>query len=261
MAGQMYRLLLMCITVSVLSAPAVAADQKPSNFRRTSIATGGSLALDFSHVFEQKLNDERLDSALGSIPAGSIVINLEMETNEVLARFAAGWSDTDGETGVEVYLQIGAVEAKITGAAGATSLVIDRGWAFAIGGGARYRFLYVNGFSLFADASGRWSESTADITVGGTTEPGVKMELVQWEGSLYGSYEFKLGESFVIAPYGGLMLSGSYVDLKGVVITDQKDVLGVLGGVEMGINERFTLYAEGRFLNQTTVTVGLAIGF
>ena len=255
----MYRRLLACITVSALSAPAVASDQKPSNFRRTSIATGGSLGLDFSHVFEQKLDDERLDSALGSIPAGSIATNLDMETNEVLTRFAAGWSE--GETGIEVYLQIGAVEAKITGASGATSLVIDRGWAFAIGGGARYRFLYVNGFSLFTDVSGRWSEATADITVGGTAQPGVKMEMWQWEGSLYASYDIKLDEGFVIAPYGGLLLSGSYVDLKGVFRTDQRDVFGVLGGVEVGINERVTLYAEGRFVNQTTVTVGLAIGF
>ena len=67
MADPMYRLLLTCITVSVLSAPAVAADQKPSNFRRTSIATGGTLGLDFSHIFEQKLDDTMLDAPLGGV--------------------------------------------------------------------------------------------------------------------------------------------------------------------------------------------------
>ncbi len=261
MANSMSRLLLACLTVSALSAPAVAADEKPSNFRRTGIATGGTLAIDFSHIFEQRLDDTTLDAALGGVPAGSTVTNLELETNEVLARLAGGWSDPDGETGVEIYVQIGAVDAKMTGVAGASSLEIDRGWAFAIGGGARYRFLYVSGFSLFVDGWGRWSEGTADITVGGTAVPGAKLELSQWEGSLYASYDFKLGEKFVIAPYGGLLLSGSHVDVKGVFRTDQRDVFGVLGGVEMGINERFTLYAEGRFVNQTTVTVGLAIGF
>ena len=134
-------------------------------------------------------------------------------------------------------------------------------WGFMIGGGGRYRFFNIGGFQMFIDGWGRWSEATADTRLNGVSAGRQGTQLVTWQASLYLTYEFRIGKDVRIAPYGGLLVSGANYKISNVFEPNQKDVLGVLGGLEMGITPNVGLYAEGRFISQTAVAAGVTIGF
>lgn len=255
----MIRLLVALAALLVFPTAALAEGGRPSNFRRTGITTGGSLALDFSHVFDQTLGNDVLDAAVGAVPAGTAVTSLDLKTTTVLARFAAGAAGES--TGIEVYLLIGTVKPELTGTTAGSAFKADGGWGFGIGGGGRYRFFRAHGFSLFLDAWARWSRSDADITLDGVLADTADFDVLAWEGSIYLAYEFDFGGNVVVAPYGGVILSGVSTDVRNILLTDQEDIFGVLAGIEGGITENISVYAEGRFLSQTSIAAGLTIAF
>jgi hypothetical protein len=255
----MVKSLLAWIVLLSLPAATLAQGQGPSNFRKTSIATGGSIALDFSYVWEQALSNDTLDAPLGAVPVGTTVTNLDLKTTAVLARFAAGAADEN--TGVEVFFLIGTVKPEITGTTAGSAFTADGNWGIGLGGGGRYRFFRAHGFSLFVDGWVRWSRSNADISLDGVVTESRDTDVLAWEGSLYLSYEFDLGGNVIIAPYGGLALNGVNTDVRDLLVTNQEDMFGVLVGVEGGITENISLYAEGRFLSQTSIAAGVTIAF
>jgi hypothetical protein len=251
--------LLACVVVLALPTAVFAQSEGPSNFRRTSIATGGSLAVDFSYVFDQALNNDNLVAPVGAVPAGTPVTNLDSQTTAILARFAAGAADDN--IGIEVYLLIGTVKPQITGMTAGSSFKADGDWGFGVGGGGRYRFFRAGGLSLFADGWVRWSRSNADVSIDGVVTGSTDTDVLAWEGALYLAYEFDLGGDVILAPYGGVLLNGLTTDVRDILETNQKDIFGVLAGVEGGITENISLYVEGRFFSQTSVAAGLTIAF
>jgi hypothetical protein len=242
-----------------LPTAASAQGEDPSDFRRTNIATGGSIALDFSYVWSQELGNDALEAPLGAVPVDTPVTNLDLETTTVLARFAAGAAGKS--TGIEVAFLIGTVKPQITGTTAGSAFKADGNWGIALGASGRYRFFRAYGFSLFLDTWVRWSRSNADISVAGVVADSRDTDVLAWEGSLYLAYEFDLGGDVVLAPYGGVAINGVNTDIKDLLNTNQDDMFGVLAGIEGGITKNISVYAEGRFLSQTSIAAGISIAF
>ena len=99
--------------------------------------------------------------------------------------------------------------------------------------------------------------------------------VLSWQISGYVVYEFEVGD-ILVAPYGGVRLSGVDVDVDGEqrvfspgfdgrqtinYSADQADIFGLFFGAEAGFTPNFAAFLELSLIDQFVVAVGGSFTF
>ena len=183
---------------------------------------------------------------------------------------------------VEPYVELGG--AKIStrepvdyGPDGMKRNSFDYGASFAWGLGAKVILYTKKVFSgqdkemkIFSDSKFRRTRAFLDKYIGqGVTQGDMDMKFFEWQTALGVSQEFKLSKNFTVTPCLGAKYSDVNVISDGVAGTGSGD--GVIGkarygsrnkfgpfvGMDIGIGKYVSLFVEGRFVDENSVSTGI----
>lgn len=145
-----------------------------------------------------------------------------------------------------------------------------------LGGGLNLLYSLNDNLGIGWDNQMEWSHNDAD-SVSGDNSPNLtdkgSVDNVKFQSTIYGKYDFKMGEDKVLTPYVGgyYLFNKSYIDEE-IKVTDNtyiytygdaknKDHFGPLVGVNYKLGKNFLLGVEGRFVSETSVIAGMSYKF
>ena len=260
-----------------------------------------TVSIEVDRLFSRDVDDASVSgieyddtfSPVGSLDPDTTTHKVELKSSALLARLGyALFSAEDQPFGLEGYATIGVADLSINGrvtapGVGQQLFNAEGDWGIAFGGGMRAQVYRHDRLRVFVDGSMRLSFHDATVAqvdvLGLTVDPGssatqdFESRLFSWQVSAFVSYAFEPG-GVAILPYGGISLSGVNVHLDGTQRffdgtgdfdgaqdldwdTTQRDVFGLIAGVEVGLGDRFGLFAEIRFVNEFAVVAGGSISF
>jgi hypothetical protein len=180
---------------------------------------------------------------------------------------------------VEPYIELGSAKMSARAPVGTTKDSFDYGASFAWGIGAKVILFKKKVFSsqdkdlqIFSDTKFRRTHTQLDKWIGqGITDGAINAKLLEWQTALGVSQEFKLSKNLTATPYFG----GKYSDMdaisKGTAITasglgingksrDQSQYkFGPFVGMDIGIGKYVSLFVEGRFVDENSVSTGITL--
>lgn len=128
------------------------------------------------------------------------------------------------------------------------------------------------GFQIFADGLFRRTRSGLDKYMGQHIADGAfNIKFIEWQAAVGVSQEFKISKNLTVTPYVG----GKYSDIdeidKGVaILSDEAGVegkgrmqsrrkFGPFVGIDAGIGKCVSIFAEGRFVDEESVSTGVTV--
>lgn len=287
--------------VCAVAGQAVAQNVSIANTRKTEIAPTGhfTLSLEYERLFQRDLDDagvsgiefDDLGVISGALDPVTRAVDVELESNMVFVRTAYSiYAPEDEHFGIEVYFLIGGADTQLDGGVGDPgppfeSFNVDGDFGLLFGGGVRARVYSQGPVKVFVDGSVRYTENDSsigmvpnldlDLGLGETAVQDFTTKVLSWQISGYVAYEFEVGD-IVVAPYGGIRLSGVDVDVDGEQLffdpgfdgrqtinysADQSDILGLIVGAEAGFTSNFAAFLEFSLIDQFAVAVGGSFTF
>ncbi|MEI8175340.1 MAG: hypothetical protein WCG78_00545 [Candidatus Omnitrophota bacterium] len=195
------------------------------------------------------------------------------KTNQVYAKLGMGIID-----GLNIYTKLGASNAgeiKHENTSNA-NLKIKTDYGFLWGFGSSYTKEIRDGWKIGMDAQFNWWSADVDkITFGGANATNVAGTVRNYEiqGTPYVTKKFEITPVYAVNPYVGAKISYFKTETSkqitytsGVNRTDSwvyrgKNYIGLVVGSDLTINKCAALQIEGRFFDETAITVGGAYKF
>jgi len=198
------------------------------------------------------------------------------ENIDIEARFYEAKISYTIMDGVVVYALLGSISDTVITEKEADNDInkyfLDDGFAWGFGASALIRE-FDNGIRIGID--GKYRAAEADLTeidINGTkyglsSISDITGDYEEWQFALGIAKEF--GEAVKFTPYGGVKYSDVEVQAKGTIAgttyetasINSKDTVGGYAGAEVAFNDNLSLYAEGRFVDETAVSTGLTWKF
>lgn len=185
----------------------------------------------------------------------------EIETNSHTARIGYTLKDM-----AEAYVVLGAIDGKIKGNEAGTDYEVESSQGFLWGiGGTLPIHEFENGVRV--GAAGKYRRSNPDIDKVSVGEVSVALsdsDLVyqDWVVALGAAYPLEWGAPYIGVKYSDVSLSD--FTIAGTTIDDdlQSDnVVGIFVGLDLNVKESVKLNVEGRFIDETALTVQADIKF
>ncbi len=195
-----------------------------------------------------------------------------MQINWFLAKISFDIMDR-----IEPYIELGSAKMSARAPVGTETASFDYGADFAWGIGAKVILFKQKVFSsqakdlqIFSDTKFRRARVQLDGLIGQDVSDGaMNVKFLEWQTALGVSQEFRLSKDFTVTPYFG----GKYSDIdaisKGTAITpsgwgidgksrDQsRNKFGPFVGVDIGVGKYASLFVEGRFVDENSVSSGI----
>ena len=176
----------------------------------------------------------------------------------------------------EPYVLLGAsdIEGEYVGVSSGSKYDIEGDTNFAWGVGSKILIWETEDLGFAVSGAGEYRR----------TDPGIKEQLVdgvsqdatdrvfeieEWQFALAVSKEFKIGQDIALIPYVGAKYSDSEIKLKyktGGTLNDlgggeNADNVGVFVGVDLSVLESLSINVEGRFIDETAMSIGATVKF
>lgn len=202
-------------------------------------------------------------------------LDVANESVELEAKFYSAKISYNIVKRFDIYALLGTVsDAEITEKSGSDTYkyFFDDDFAWGLGITALI-YEFDNGLRIGADGKYRSAEvDLTEIDVNGTRYgiadiSNIAGDFEEWQVALGITREF--GESVRFSPYAGVKYSDVEVQAKGTISgttyetdnVNSKDTVGVFAGTEITFTDNLSVYAEGRFIDEQAVAVGLSYGF
>lgn len=231
---------------------------------------GVGVSVDYSHIFDQKLENPA-DTAGASVD----------QSQAVLAKIHYAFDQK-----YSVYAKLGTadLEGSLTGISGADratyKLDYDFGFAWGLGGKAIFELGATDYRAIFDLQYLRWESGFGSLTVNGASPSSLSASdatVDDFSLSTILAREWHLGDA-VLTPYLGVKFSLVSVDYgtvshDGVTVggttflgfsqmdLDSEDNVGIIVGTRYDITGDLFLNLEGRFIDETAMTVALEYEF
>ncbi|MBU4492284.1 MAG: hypothetical protein KKD69_07470 [Euryarchaeota archaeon] len=236
-----------------------------------------------SYVFAAPVNDilfgEKEEYGLNVTVEGDFVSERELEfANESIefeANFYQAKISCNMMDKVEVYALLGTIsDAGIMEKDGSNTYKYffddDFVWGF---GASALIYEFDNGIRIGTDGKYRAAEANlTEIDINGTTYDissisDIAGNFEEWQFSIGMAKEF--GESVKFIPYGGIKYSDVEVQAKGTVggttyqteSINSKETIGGYAGAEVAFSDNLSAYVEGRFVDETAMSIGATYRF
>lgn len=195
----------------------------------------------------------------------------EMEGNWYLGKISYNIANR-----LDVFAVLGTSDLELKWSQGGTEAKIEGDSAFAWGVGGKLFIYEFPDWGIRLSANGLFRSTEPDVDkakVAGadvtSTATAKEFDVREWHLGLNVSKEFKLSEApeVFLVPYFGVRYADSDVDAKftdsGTVYNlggaENDDVFGIVVGGDLLVGNNLSLNLEGRFIDETALSLGLTI--
>lgn len=202
-------------------------------------------------------------------------LDVANESIELEAKFYEAKISYTIMDGVDIYALLGSMsDGQVTEKVGANTYkyFFDTDFAWGLGASAVIH-KFDNGVIVTTDGKYRSAEvGMTDIDINGTkyglsSISNITGTFEEWQIALGIAKEF--GEKVKFIPYAGVKYSDVNVKAQGTILgttyntgdTSSKDIIGGYVGTEVAFTDNISIYAEGRFIDETAISFGAAYKF